>query len=67
MDTCPEMPTSVRPYFRLTTVSQRELLFRAAEETGNVCEAPRQAHVGRGTYYYWRDRYTADGRAGLAQ
>jgi transposase InsO family protein len=48
-------------------VSQRELLFRAAEETGNVSEAARQAHVGRGTYYYWRDRYRADGQAGLAQ
>jgi transposase InsO family protein len=48
-------------------VSQRELLFRAAEETGNVSQAARQAHVGRGTYYYWRDRYTADGQAGLAQ
>jgi len=58
---------SVRPYFRPTTVSQRELLFRTVEETGNVSQAARQAHVGRGTYYYWRDRYTADGRAGLAQ
>jgi len=67
MATCPETPTSVRPYFRPTTVSQRELLFRAAEETGNVSQAARQAHVGRGTYYYWRARYTADGLAGLAQ
>jgi transposase InsO family protein len=67
MDTNPEIPTSVRPYFRPTTVSQRELLFRVAEETGNVSQAARQAHVGRGTYYYWRDRYTADGPAGLAQ
>ena len=27
--------------------------------------AARQAHVGRGTYYYWRDRYVAEGTAGL--
>ena len=67
MDTSQEISTSVRPYFRPTTVSQRELLFRAAEETGNVSQAARQAHVGRGTYYYWRDRYLADGQAGLAQ
>jgi transposase InsO family protein len=67
MDTSQEIRTCVRPYFRPTTVSQRELLFRTAEETGNVSEAARQAHVGRGTYYYWRDRYTANGPAGLAQ
>jgi hypothetical protein len=67
MDTSQETPTPVRPYFRPTTASQRELLFRAAEETGNISQAARQAHVGRGTYYYWRDRCTADGLAGLAQ
>ncbi len=54
-------------YFRPTTVGQRELLFNMVEQTGNVSEAARRAHVGRGTYYYWRPRHTTDGLAGLAQ
>jgi hypothetical protein len=32
-----------------------------------VSEAARRAHVGRGTYYYWRSRHATDGLAGLAQ
>jgi transposase InsO family protein len=58
--------TPAQTYFRPTTVSQRELLFRRVDETGNVSAAARQAHVGRGTYYRWRDRYQAAGAAGLA-
>jgi transposase InsO family protein len=54
-----------RPYFRPTTVSQRQHLFRVVQETGNVSAAARQAHVGRGTYYTWRERYAAAGLAGL--
>jgi len=54
-----------RPYFRPTTASQRQLLFRLVEETGNVSEAARRAHVGRGTYYGWLERYEAQGMAGL--
>jgi len=30
-----------------------------------VTAAAHQAHVGRGTYYYWQDRYAAEGQAGL--
>jgi transposase InsO family protein len=56
-----------RPYFRATTASQREYLFRRAAELGNVSAAARQAHVSRGTWYRWRDRYEAHGVAGLAQ
>jgi transposase InsO family protein len=54
-------------YFRPTTVGQRELLFNMVEQTGNVSEAARRAHVGRGTYYYWRSRHAADGQAGLSK
>lgn len=67
MDTPAPTPTPTRPYFRPTTASQRQLLFRVAEETGNVTEAARRAHVSRGTYYRWRARYAAAGAAGLAQ
>ena len=66
MDTTNISQTPSRTYFRPTTVSQRQLLFRVAEETGNVSEAARRAHVSRSTYYYWRPRYESDGAAGLA-
>ena len=29
--------------------------------------AAQRAHVGRGAYYYWLDRYAAAGEAGLAE
>jgi len=48
-------------------MGQRQLLFDVAEETGNVSEAARRAHVCRGTYYYWQSRYTSDGAAGLVE
>ena len=53
--------------FRPTTASQRELLFRTAEETGSVSYAASVAHVGRGTYYYWRGRFAEGGYSALAQ
>ena len=61
-----QAPTHPHVHFRPTTPAQRELLFNTVHETGNVSEAARRAHMGRGTYYYWRSRYAADGRAGLA-
>ena len=67
MDTNTTSQTASRTYFRPTTESQRRLLFRLVEETGNVSEAARQAHLGRGTYYHWRSRYAAEGVAGLAK
>ncbi|MDH7487601.1 MAG: integrase core domain-containing protein [Anaerolineae bacterium] len=67
MNTIQDAPVPLRPYFRPTTASQRELLFRVAEATGNVSQAARQAHMGRSTYYYWRGRYLANGLADLAQ
>jgi transposase InsO family protein len=57
----------MRPYFRLTTVSQRQLLFEEVGKTGNVTRSALKAHVGRGTYYHWESRYEAEGMAGLVQ
>ncbi len=50
-----------RTYFPPTTAQQRKLLFEIWETTGNVTEACRQAHVGRGTFYYWKPRFEAEG------
>jgi transposase InsO family protein len=58
--------TATRTYFRPTTASQRQLLFKAAE-TSTVTAAAQRAHVGRGTYYHWLDRYATAGVGGLAQ
>ncbi len=57
----------MRPYFRPTTVSQRQLLFEEVGKTGNVTRSALKAHVGRGTYYHWESRYEAEGMAGLVQ
>lgn len=66
MTTAIASQSPLRVYFRPTTVGQRQLLFSAVEETGNVSEAARRAHVSRSTYYYWLPRYESDGEAGLA-
>ena len=58
-------PTSARTYFRPTTASQRQLLFSTVATGGTVIAAARQAHVGRGTYYYWSARYADGDPAGL--
>ena len=52
-------------HFPQTTAQQRKLLFETWEATGNVSEACRQAHVGRGTFYYWKPRFDEQGYAGL--
>jgi transposase len=54
-------------HFPLTTAQQRKLLFETWEETGNVSEACRKAHVGRGTFYYWKPRFDEHGYAGLEE
>jgi hypothetical protein len=54
-----------RVYYRPTTPQQRRLLFEAYEKSGSVPEACRQAHVGRGTFYYWLPRFRERGYAGL--
>jgi transposase len=51
--------------FRETTAQQRKLLFETWEATGNVTLACRKAHVGRGTFYYWKPRFGKYGYAGL--
>jgi transposase len=67
MDTKTSASPPEHVYFRPTTVGQRQRLFDVAEETGNVSEAARRAHVCRGTYYYWQSRYTSAGAAGLVE
>ena len=54
-----------RTYFPPTTPQQRKLLFETWEQSNNVTEACRKAHVGRGTFYYWKARFTEKGYAGL--
>lgn len=56
-----------RPYFRPTTPAQRRLLFETYEATGDVAKACAKAHVGLGTFYYWRPRFKAGGYAALEQ
>ena len=58
------MATSQR-HFPLTTPSQRRLLFETWELTGNVTEACRKAHVGRGTFDYWKPRFQNGGYPAL--
>lgn len=54
-----------RTYFPPTTPQQRKLLFETWEATGSVAVACQKAHVGRGTFYYWKPRFEAEGYAGL--
>lgn len=59
--------TKKRIHFPFTTAQQRKLLFETWEETGNVTQACRKAHVGRGTFYYWKARFDEQGYAGLEE
>ncbi len=54
-------------HFRRTTPAQRKLLFETWEATGDVPEACRHAHVGRGTFYYWKPRFDAGSYAALVE
>lgn len=56
-----------RVHFPFTTPQQRKLLFEVWEETDSVKEACRRAHVGRGTFYYWKPRFEEQGYAGLEE
>ena len=56
---------SKRIHYRCTTAQQRKLLFETWEATGSVAEACRKAHVGRGTFYYWKPRFDEQGYVGL--
>lgn len=57
--------TNKRIHFPTTTAQQRKLLFETWEAKGSVSEACRKAHVGRGTFYYWKPRFDEQGYAGL--
>jgi transposase len=54
-----------RVYFPPTTPQQRKLLFETWEQTGNVTGACQKAHVGRATFYYWKERFDKEGYAGI--
>ena len=56
-----------RIHYRRTTAAQRKLLFEIWEQAGNISEACRRAHVGRGTFYYWRARFAEESYAGLEE
>ena len=56
---------ATRIHYRRTTAQQRKLLFEIWEETGNISQACRKAHVGRGTFYYWQARFEEKGDEGL--
>jgi len=56
-----------RIHYPRTTAPQRKRLFELWEETGNVSEACRKAHVGRGTYYHWKARFEQGGYEGLEE
>jgi transposase len=59
--------TTKRIHFPQTTAQQRRLLFETWEATGDVTKACRQAHVGRGTFYYWKPRFDEHGYTGLEE
>lgn len=49
----------------MTTAAQRQLLFETWEATGDIALACHTAHVGIGTFYYWKPRFDALGYAGV--
>jgi len=59
--------TAKRIHYPRTTGQQRKRLFELWEETGNISEACRKAHVGRGTFYYWKPRFDKEGYEGLTE
>jgi transposase len=56
-----------RPYYRPTTASQRKLLFRTWQDSGDIAHACQVAHVSRGTFYYWKPRFEQGGFVGLEE
>ena len=60
-----EKPRPKRAYFRSTTPQQRRLLFETYEQTHDIDEACRVAHVARRTFFYWQRRYRAGGLAAV--
>jgi len=62
-----QAPKGKRTYFRPTTPGQRRLLFETYEQTGDVDEACRVAHMARRTFYYWLPRFREGGYGALEQ
>ncbi len=60
-----EQHKAKRTYFRPTTPQQRRLLFETFEQTHDIDEACRVAHVARRTFFYWQPRYREGGLAAL--
>ena len=56
-----------RIHYPRTTAQQRKRLFELWEESGNISEACRKAHVGRGTFYHWKARFEQAGYEGLEE
>jgi len=56
-----------RTYYGYTTYQQRKLLFETWEETGKITLACKKAHVSRGLFYYWKERFEEKGYAGLEE
>jgi len=54
-------------YYRSSTAQQRKLLFETWQATGSVKKACSVAHLGRGTFYWWKPRFEEHGYAGLEQ
>ena len=42
-------------------------MFETWETTGSVTAACRKAHIGCGTFYYWKARFDSDGYAGVEE
>ena len=42
-------------------------IVQLSEQLGNISEACRKAHVGRGTFYYWQARFEERGYEGLEE
>jgi len=64
----PVSPTKgKKPYYRPTTADQRRRLFEVYEKTRNPRQAAASAHVGVGTFYYWRKRFEEGGYPALEQ
>lgn len=57
--------TTQHIHFPRTTADQRKFLFETWEANHDVTVSCRQAHVARGTFYYWQPRFETGGYAAL--
>ena len=56
-----------RIYYGYTTPQQRKQLFEIWQETKNIEEACRKAHVSQRLFYYWKPRFEERGFTGLEE